>query len=236
MEQSLWHGGPLLSESPDVFPLGTDSLLLADFARPADNAKILDLGTGCGILPLLLLWSRPRTSAAALDISPAACALARENFRQNGLSGRTSVLEGSLRDFRHLLSAGGYDMTVSNPPYFPQSSGPAATVRPGDARKEESCSLEDLCAAAAWATRYGGSFCLVYRPERLGELFAALQGSGFTPKRIRPVHHSPGLPVNLFLTEARRGGGPGIAWEPDLYLCGPDGSPSQEYRRICHLL
>ena len=234
MSDTLWPGGPVLSQSAEVFPLGTDAVLLADFARPGRRDRILDLGTGCGVLPVLLSWENPDVAVTAVDSSPAACALARKNFEQNGLARRVTLLEADLRDYRTRLSCGAFDRTVSNPPYFSGENGFVAEGSMGYARSDLGCTLLQVCQAAAWATRWGGSFCLVYRPERIGELFSTLEQTGFTPKRLRPVHHGPGMPANLILIEARRGGRPGLRWESDLYLHTADGLESPEARRIYH--
>lgn len=232
MPETLWDGGPLLEQAPGVFPMGTDSILLADFARPGSRDRILDLGTGSGILPILLLYDKPNLTATALEKSAPACRLTRENFRRNGLSNRISLLECDLREHRDFLPGGSFDLTISNPPYFTEDSGFTASGGLKDARSETGCTLSQLCQAAAWATRWGGSFCLVFRPERLCDLFTSLRETGFEPKRIRPVHHAAGKPVNLLLVEARRGGKPGLIWENDLYLYTPDGKETPETRRI----
>ena len=231
MAESLWNGGPVWTQAPGVFPLSTDSILLADFASPGPRDRILDLGTGGGILPLLLGWDTPSRSITAVDCDPAACALARENFRQNGLN--VNLLEADLRDLRTLFPSGTFDLTVSNPPYFDAGSGYISQSL-GAARSEQTCTLEELCTAAAWATRWGGRFCLVFRPERLSQLFTALQNTGFQPKRLRPVHHSPNAPVNLLLIEARRGGSPGLKWDKDLNLYTSAGRETKEILRIYH--
>lgn len=232
MPQTLWDGGPLLEQSRGVFPMGTDSVLLADFARPPQRGRVLDLGTGTGILPILLLYARPGLTADAVELNPDACALAQSNFALNGLCDRARLIPGDLRDYRTLLSSGAYDMTISNPPYFPAGSGPDAAAGLKNARGENTCTIYDLCQAAAFATRWGGSFCLVFRPDRLCDLIGALRDTGFEPKRLLPVHHGPGDGVNLILVEARRGGNPGLIWEKDLYLRNSDGTESDALRRI----
>ena len=116
MAETLWDGGPVLHQAPGVFPMGTDSILLAHFARPGAKDRILDLGTGSGILPVLLLSMQHRASAAAIELEPAACQLAQKNFTCNGLDARTRLISGDLRQHRTLIPAGGFDLTVSNPP------------------------------------------------------------------------------------------------------------------------
>jgi tRNA1(Val) A37 N6-methylase TrmN6 len=232
MAETLWNGGPQLEQQPGVFPMGTDSILLAAFSQPGPRDRVLDLGTGTGILPLLLLYDRPGLRAVALEQDEAACRLAARNFHINGLQDRIILQQGDLRDHRSLLAPGSFDFTISNPPYFPTGSGHAAGSGLEFARGDGLCTLEDLCTAAAWATRWGGRFTLVFRPDRLAALFSALTQAGFQPKRLRPVHHNVGAPVNLLLLEARRGGNPGLTWEPDLYLYEPDGQETPELRSI----
>lgn len=221
-----------MSQAPGVFPTGTDSVLLADFARPGSRDRLLDLGAGSGILPVLLLHNRPQVTGTAVEIDGNACLLARENFRLNGLEDRVQLLQGDLRAHRQLLSPGSVDLTVSNPPYFDQHSGKDAVLK--NARGDSTCTPEDLCAAAAWATRWGGRFCLTLRPERLCDFIVCLRAAGLEPKRLRPVCHSPGHPLSILLLEARRGGKPGLAWEQPLFLRTPEGQDSPDVRRIYH--
>ena len=107
------------------------------------------------------------------------------------------------------LPAGGFDLVVSNPPYFPVGSGKSA----GPARSEESCTLEELCAAAGRLTKNGGRFALCHRPERLTDVLCALRAHNLEPKRLRLVSHRPGYPPSLLLVEAVRQGKPGITVE-----------------------
>ena len=232
MPQTLWDGGPILHQAPGVFPMGTDSVLLAHFAQAGKKDRVLDLGTGTGILPILLSFERPMVTVTALEQSDIACKTAKLNFIANGLSDRIALIHGDLRQHRELVKTGQYDLTVSNPPYFSCGSGPDAKSGLKNARGDGTCTLMDLCQAAAWATRWGGRFCLVFRPDRLCDLILALRETGFEPKRLRPVHHSPGEPVNLILVEARRGGNPGLIWENDFYLRDSGGNESPELQRI----
>lgn len=232
MPETLWEGGPVLNHAPGVFPMGTDSVLLAAFTHPGPKDRILDLGTGTGILPILLLHDRPRLTATAVELSEDACQLAQKNFAENGLSGRIRLVPGDLRQHRTLIPTGQFDLTVSNPPYFGSGTGPEASAGLKNARGDGTCTLEDLCQAAAWATRWGGRFCLVFRPDRLCDLMLSLRKAGFEPKRIRPVHHTRNTPVNLILVEARRGGNPGLIWEKDLYLRDEQGNETPELQQI----
>ncbi len=226
----LRPGGPRYLQREGVFKLGTDSVLLAAFARLGRVRRALDLGSGGGVLPLLLLAEKPALTVDGLERDPAALSLSRENAALNGLEERFRLIEGDWRDHRTLLEAGAYDLVISNPPYFPRGSGFVSDAM-GHARQEEA-SLPELCAAAAFALRWGGSFALVHRPERLAELFCALTAAGLEPKRLRLVQKGPEAAPTLVLAEAIRGARPGLRIEPPLLLTGPEGGESEELKRI----
>ena len=234
MPETLWNGGPVLSSAPGVFPMGTDSVILADFAQPGRRDRVLDLGTGSGILAILMAYGAAERRVSAVELDPNACHLAEKNFSDNGLDTQIILHQRDLREYRFFLPGGETDLVISNPPYFTVNSGPDATSRPKNARGDATCSLEDLCQAAAWALRWGGRFVLCFRPERLCDLFCTLRACGLEPKRLRPVRHSAGKPVNLLLIEARRGGNPGLKLEQDLVLRSLDGSETSELQKIYH--
>ena len=234
MPETLWDKGPVLYHAPGVFPMGTDSILLADFSSSCRAGNVIDLGTGSGILAILSASTRPSALVTAIELSPAACALARKNFVANSLSERVTLLQGDIRDHRILIPAGRADLVLSNPPYFQSGSGPDAIAGLSQARGDSSCNIEELCQAAGWATRWGGAFCLLWRPERLCDLFCALRASGLEPKRLRTVRHDRKHEISLLLIEARRGGRSGLKWEPELLLYEADGTESPELLRIYH--
>jgi tRNA1Val (adenine37-N6)-methyltransferase len=211
-----------------LFPPGTDSFLLSAFPRLHREERVCDLGCGVGLLGLLLLRREPTLRVVGVEQEAAALALAERNAAENGLSGSLRFAQGDLRS-PGALAPGSFDLAVANPPYFPSGSGPAAAdARLRLARTEEGCSLAELCAAAARLLRWGGRLCLVHRPDRLADLLCALRESGVEAKRLRPVVKVPGAPPSVLLAEGRRGGRPGLVWEPPLVLRGPDGAPTPE--------
>ena len=231
---SLWPGGPRFRQAANQ-ALGTDSILLADFAETRGAERGIDLGCGSGILALLLLWRAARVHMTGLELDPAAAAVARENLRENALDARAEIVEGDIRAVRAAFRAGSFDFAVANPPYFPRGSGgvPSDPARAA-ARSEASCTLEELCRAAAWLLPSGGRFYLVHRPERLSELCCALSACSLEPKRLRPVAAQPGRAPSLLLLESRRGGKPGLRWDAPLLLRDADGAESEALRRIYH--
>ncbi len=196
---------------------GTDALLLANFSEARPHEKICDLGTGCGILPLLLHRTAPAPLVDAVDCSPTAVALAQQNVLENGLEKQITVYEQSWRSLT--LPAGSYDRVLCNPPYFSESSGKAATSPERRlARQEQGNTLSDVATAAAHLLRYGGHLILCHRPERMADVFEALRHCHLEPKRLQLVHARAALPPFLLLCDAVRNGKPSLRVLPPLIL------------------
>lgn len=234
MEELL--GGKFRMEISDrQFRLSTDSMVLADFFRIPPRARVLDLGCGCGTLGLLICGKEESCQLTGVEIQPDAAACAQKNAENNGLSHRFTIIPGDLREYSHILPANGFDAVLSNPPYYPAESGKQASEPSlAAARSEVCCTLADLCRCAAYSLRWGGSFTVVHKPERLADLICALRAERLEPKRIRFVRHRTDSAVSLVLLESRLGGKPGLGFEPDLILFAPDGIETSDCRRIYH--
>ena len=224
-------GGYTLSLCPGAFPLSTDSMALAHFVRLPRQAKVLDLGSGCGSLGLLLCGQDSTCHVTGLEIDEAAHREALENICRNGLTSRLESICADLRSVSRLFGPGSFSVCLSNPPYF--SGGPASTRTP-TARREDSCTPEDLFSAAAWCLKFGGDFFLVHKPERLAQLVAVGASHGLEAKRLCLLRHAPASPVNLVLLQFRKGGKPGLLWE-EWHLRNADGTPSEKYKEIYHI-
>ena len=230
----LWAGGPVFAQA-EHFRLSTDCVLLADFANSSGAVRGIDLGCASGAAALLLLARTEKLHMTGLEIVPAAAELARENMRRNGLADRSEIICGDIRVHRSLFRTGSFDLVIANQPYFPLGSGMLSPDSDrASARGEASCTLEDICAAAAFLCRTGGSFCMVYKPERLTDAMCCMREHGLEPKRLRFVCHFPDSTPNLVLIEGRRGGKPGLKAEKNLVLHNPDGSETEEVLRIYH--
>ena len=228
----LWPGGPRFRQGG--FRLSTDSVLLSAFAGRIRADRIIDLGCGAGVLTVLLSAAKPSARVFGIELQSEAWELCRENMAENVFD-RSGIVCGDLREHVSLFPAGSFDLVISNPPYFAGNSG--HTSPDGNraaARDERFCTLEDVCRAARYLCRWGGSFALVHRPERLAEVFCTMSGCGLEPKRLRMVQHREGAAPNLILVEGRRGGRPSLAIEPPLILTDGKGKDSPEVRAIYH--
>jgi len=225
------HNGFTLDTPAGTFPLSTDSILLASFAVLPKNARVLDLGSGCGTLGLLLCADHPQCHVTGVEIAQASHQAAVQNIQANALQPRMKSICADLRTIHQLFPAGQFDCCISNPPYF--SGGPASAAAPA-ARREDLCDIRDLFQSAAWALKYGGNFFLVHRPERLAELCAQASLTGLEPKRLCLVRHRPGKNISLILLACRKGAKPGLVLD-ELCLFDAAGQPTDQYKTIYHL-
>ena len=227
----LLHNGFTLELCEGAFPLSTDSIALSGFARLPRQANVLDLGSGCGTLGLLLCANDPLCTVTGIELDPGAHDMALQNASANGISSRLNSICADFRNAPALLKPGSFHCCVSNPPYF--SGGPQSKATPL-ARHEQMCTLSELFQAAAWAIRFGGDFFLVHKPERLAELCACAAQNKLEPKRMLLLRHRPGDPIALVLMQCRKGAKPGLIIEEEC-LQDADGQPSAYYRRLYHI-
>ena len=212
---------------------GTDACLLAHFAAPKHKDKVCDLCSGCGIIPLLMEHYYAPAQVVGVEISQEGARQYQEAILQSGLSTHRSH-HGDLRSLPKTMWDR-YDVVSCNPPYFVAGSGkPSQEPAHRLARHEESCTLDEVCRAASRLLRYGGRFCLCQRPQRLAEVFAAMNRAGLEPKRMRLVSKRWDTPPWLVLVEGKKGAAPGLQVLPLLALYDENGLRPQaaEWTRI----
>lgn len=228
--ETLFNGFTL-EIAPGAFPLSTDSMALASFTKLPKHARVLDLGSGCGTIGLMLCAKDGGCNVTGIELSEADHRMALKNIQENQLHDRFKSICGDFTDITAYLDPGSFDVCISNPPYF--TAGFLSKSVPL-ARHEQTCSLADLMQSAAWALKFGGDFYLVHKPERLAEIFAAACSHKLEPKRLCLLRHKEDGPVSLVLIQFRKGAKPGLLWE-DLILFDRNGQPTEDYRRIYHL-
>lgn len=213
-----------------VHRFGTDAFVLSGFAHCRRRDLACDLGSGCGIIPLLLLGGpEPPAKIYGLEIQPDGVELMNRAVAENGLEEKFIPLLGDLRQPPEELPKAALDVVTCNPPYFQPGHGFESPVEGRrTARHEAACTLEELCTAVAKMLKYGGRFYLCHRPERLADIFEAMRKAAIEPKRLRMVTQRSGAAPWLVLVEGRLGGNPGLTIEADLVVEHPEGGYSDE--------
>ena len=224
-------GGLTLEVPAGCFPLSTDSMVLGDFVNLPKNARVLDLGSGCGTLGLLLLAKAPGCHITGVELDDRAHAAALENIRANTLETHMESICADLRRLSEHISQSSFSVCVSNPPYF---SGGFASQSTPIARQTGCCATEDLCKAASWALKYGGDFYVVHKPEMLANLIVCAGATGMEAKRLLLLRHRPESPVSLIALQFRKGGKPGLKIQ-EAALFEADGTPTSYYRSVYHM-
>jgi len=229
----LMRNGLKLIQREDGFRFGTDSVLLADFALYGNPEYAVDLGTGSGILPILMADAQPRAHFDAVELQEEAADRAARSVKMNGQEEKITVHHMDMRRAPKELGYGKYTCCVCNPPYGKKESTLASereNVRL--ARHEGDISIEEICKCAAQLLKNGGRFHVVFPAQRALELMNAMQSAHLAPKRVRLVEFMAGKTPKLILMDAVKGGGSQLHWMPTLVLFEDDGSPTAEYRRI----
>lgn len=218
----------------ESYHFSTDTILLADFSKPLGAKKCVELGTGCGTIPLL--WSRQNRSLkiSAVEIQQNACELAQKSVDHNNLADNISIINCDLKDLKGRLPFGYYDIVVCNPPY---KIGGGGIKNPENAkqiaRHETECTLDDICKAASELLQFGGKFCICQRPERLADVMESMRKFAIEPKTLRLVQQRVSKAPKLFLLEGRRGGKRGyMNVMPTLFIEDENGNFSEEMMNI----
>lgn len=221
-----------LMELPEgTFPLSTDSMVLANYVHLPKNARVLDLGSGCGTLGLMLCAKDPGCQVTGIELSETSHLAALANIHRNSLSDRLNSICADLRTLSQEFSDGSFHCCVSNPPYF--SGGPASRSTPL-ARRDDCCATEDLFRAAAKALKFGGDFFLVHKPEKLAQLITCGAAFSLEAKELVLVRHQEGRPIAMILLRFKKGGKPGLRlFEESLF--DSQGDPTDYYREVYHI-
>ena len=227
----LQRCGLKIIQDPERFCFGMDAVLLSGFAYSPEGGKLLDIGTGTGILPLLLSAKTPAGHLTGIEIQPGSSDMAARSVSMNGLDDRIDIVCGDVREWDRYFAASSFDVITSNPPYIKTGTG---IVNPSDtkalARHESTLTFEDVARISAKLLKTGGKFFLVHRPERLTEILTLLSEIKLEPKRLRIVYPDTQHAPNMILLESVRGGNPGIKVEKPLIINGEDGRYTEELR------
>ena len=227
-----FFNGRLLVAQPDRgYRYSIDAVLLASLPRPKNGESLLDLGTGCGIIPLILAYRHPGLRITGVEVQPELARLARMNVDTNGLQDRIRIITHDLRHLTVEMISGPVDWIVSNPPYRRTTSG---RINPNSqralARHEISLDLHQLLASVKRLLRTGGRFGIIYPSGRTVDLLGEMRGQNLEPKSMRCVHSHPGDAAKLVLVEGIMGGKSGLTIETPLSIYSSDGGYSEAVR------
>ncbi len=215
----LERNGYRIIQDAKRFCFGMDAVLLSGFARVKEGARVLDLGTGTGIIPILLEAKTDAAHLTGLEIQADSADMARRSVRLNGLEQKIDIVTGDIKEAGSLFDAASFDVITSNPPYMTGNHG---LKNPNDAkaiaRHEILCSLEDVVAQTAKLLKPGGNFFMVHRPFRLAEIMVLLHDYRLEPKRMQLVYPYADREPNMVLIEANRGGRPRMTVEKPLIV------------------
>lgn len=215
----LQRNGYKIIQNPDKFCFGMDAVLLSGFVQVKKGASVLDLGTGTGIIPLLLEAKTAASHFSALEIQEESADMARRSVQMNHLEDKIEIVTGDIKEACALFKAASFDVVTCNPPYMIGQHGLANPDAPkAIARHELLCTLEDVVCNAAKLLKPGGSFFMVHRPFRLAEIIMVMAKYKLEPKRMRLVYPYVDKEPNMVLMEGCRGGRPRMTVEKPLIV------------------
>jgi tRNA1(Val) A37 N6-methylase TrmN6 len=223
-DDTLFDGRLICMQHKRGYRFSIDAVLLAHFIKPCADARILDIGGGCGVISLILAYRYQLVGITVLELQDDLVELIRRNIERNdaqaaGFKERIEVVHGDLRIIDQYVQAGGYDWVVCNPPYRRPGSG---RVNPASeqavARHELQANLKDVVGACAYGVRTRGRVALVYPAVRGVSLFYEMRNQGLEPKKLQVVYSYPGSAARLLLVEAMKGGGEELTIESPLYI------------------
>lgn len=229
----LQRNGYRIIQNEKKFCFGMDAVLLSGFARAGKGERVLDLGTGTGIIPILMEAKTEGESFTGLEIQEEMAEMAARSVKLNGLEEKVSIIQGDLKEASKRFGKASFDVVTCNPPYMNQNHGLKNPDEPkAIARHELLCSFEDVAREAAALLKSGGRFYLVHRPHRLTEIFETLRAHKLEPKRMKFVHPFADAEANMVLIEAFRGGRPQMRVEAPVIVYEKPGVYTNEIYEI----
>lgn len=229
----LMCNGLKIIQHEDSYCFAMDAVLLANFVKAKAKDRIVDLGTGTGVIPLLLSAKTPAREIIGVEIAEGVAQRAQRSVEMNGLENRIKVILADIKDTPKLFGHGSFSVVVTNPPYMVVGEGKISPVKEKAlARHEVAVTLSQVIQVGAKLLKNGGRFYMVHRTVRLAEALGELRLAGLEPKILQLIAPREGEPPNLFLTMAQKGAGQGLEVLPTLFVYGHDGEYTPEIHRI----
>lgn len=227
------QNGYYIYQPADGFRFGVDAVLLSEFAHIKPGENVLDMGTGTGIIPILLAAKTKGKHFTGLEIQEFSAAVAKESVLLNKLEERIDIVNGDIKEASKLFGNESFNVIVSNPPYMIADHGLRNDAdEKYIARHEALCTFDDIAREASRVLISKGRFYLIHRPFRLAELFMTLKKYKLEPKRMRLVHSYVDKEPQMVLIEASKGGNSGIKIEKPLIIYEKGGEYTEELKEI----
>lgn len=228
----LQLNGCQIIQSPDRFCFGMDAVLLSGFARVKKGETVLDLGTGTGILPILLEVKTPGEHFTGLEIQRESAEMAERSVLMNNQQEKIDIVTGDIKEASAIFGRGVYDVVVTNPPYMNQNHGITNPESPkAIARHELMCTLEDVVREASAVLKVNGRMYMVHRPYRLPDIMEMMLKYKLEPKRMRFVHPYADREPSMVLVEGVKCGNRRLTVEKPLIIYDNNGEYSWEIKR-----
>ena len=230
---TFFNGRIRVKQSRSGYRYSIDAVLLAAQTRPRPDDKVLDLGTGCGIIPLILAYRHPKIKVYGIEVQKDLAAVAALNVEENRMEDRINIYCRDMKTIKHDMTSGPVDLVVSNPPFRKAESGRINPDRQrAVARHEIKATLYDVVETARRMLRTSGRFIMVYLAERMTDILNQMRSVGIEPKTLRMIHSGRDTEAKLILVEGKKGGRPGLKVGPPLIIFHKDGSYSDEVEEI----
>ncbi|MBO5459884.1 MAG: tRNA1(Val) (adenine(37)-N6)-methyltransferase [Lachnospira sp.] len=225
----LQRNGYRIIQNKNCFCFGMDAVLLSSFAKAEKGERVLDLGTGNGVIPILMQAKNPGAFFSGLEIQEVSADLARRSVELNGIGEYVNIVQGDIKEASAIFGGASFNVVTTNPPYMNENHG---IVNPDSAkaiaRHELLCTLEDVVREASKCLKMRGRFYMVHRPQRLVEIFDTMTRYHLEPKRMRMIHPHEDKEANMVLIEAVKGGRTLLKTEQPLVVYNDDGTYTQK--------
>ncbi len=218
-------------QNDDGYLFSADSVLLANLSKIGKEDSVIDLGTGSGVLAILVAVKKGAKSVLGIELDEKTADMASRSVKMNHLEEKISIKQGDVRDIKNLVSAGEFDKAICNPPYFDSNDGTGNAGVKTFARKQQTCTIEDFVKAGAYSLKNGGDMFVIYKADRLVELMVSLHSNGLEPKHITYVYPKLSKGVDTVILSCKKGGKAGLT-SSTLILMDEEGKYTEKIKEL----